>query len=185
MVYSGYRYHESHTHSWHEGWLDRPFACSFCDDQSHAAIFQNCTAVSDCTFRNLLKDSDWQQGLFLESLRVKRTLDDMKGNLERWASSESVLHVSVDMLRSSFNLTVACILRFIGYSESVSQHRFAVLDPSRVLSAHATHGRYAGSEAMKVHLRSQHPWSAMFAAITSQASHLLARQAAKHGCPTK
>lgn len=178
---SGYRYHSlPETMMYAEKWEQWDRFAPRIDADAHKAIFSYCGYT--CTYFELLRAAPEQEGVIIEMLMERHEIQNMVSNLQRWANNPQVLHVSLEHLRTDYNATVKCVLKFYGldYVEELPGQ----LQPTAMLrsASHVTSGRY-NNTALKSMLRRHKTWGAQFEEVQELSRLIFERQNRTFGCP--
>mmetsp|Transcript_116930 Transcript_116930/g.214995 ORF Transcript_116930/g.214995 Transcript_116930/m.214995 type:complete len:359 (+) Transcript_116930:60-1136(+) len=176
LVMSGYRYHSNMRSAepweYRVGWTPRT------DAEAHKAIFSICQ--NNCTYLHLLGAAPEERGVKIEMLMERQLMQNMVGNLQRWANNAQVLHLSMSHLTTDFNSTMKCILKFMDLGDESDQLFMELQQLDHPSSAHVTHGLYDNS-ALRTTVEhanwgAQQTYRALFKLINE-------RQKMMFGCP--
>lgn len=122
-----------------------------------------------------------EHGVVIEMLLERQEIQNMVGNLQRWANTPEVLHLSMEHLATDFNATVSCITRFAGFHNQGQLLREAqMLD--RHAGKHVTSGKYNNTGLRRI-LEGLEPWGAQVKKLREVAQRIYERQNYMFGCP--
>jgi len=136
LVVSGYRYHVNISSA--ERWEFRKGSAPRIDAEAHKAIFSICQ--NKCSYLQLLGAVPEEQGGKIEMLMERQMIKNMVGNLQRWANNAQVLHLSMEHLRTDFNSTMTCLLKFMGLDNGDDQLLMELQKSDHPSGSHVTHG---------------------------------------------
>lgn len=176
---SAYRYHSQKTTA--EPWEGGIATCQWCTEEENAMIFSSCE--HNCNYFDLLQQLNETQGIKIEALDSRQTIEQSIFNMWRWVNNGDVLHLSMEHLATDFDATMSCILQFLNMTVTENQlAKLQKLDVKRNPNKHVTRGNFDNSK-LKTYLESHKHWGPQFTAIQSVENQIWLRQKNLYGCP--
>jgi len=189
-ILSAYRYHSRHIKGGAGGlgvserWLAKNATCNACGQEDHQLLFEFCDG---CSYNSLLKSVNESTAVQLELLHSGKELMRMLQVFKKHMNDPNFLYVTMDHLRTDFDGTAKCMLKFMGRaSESSNQalwSRIKKLDISGARSSgHSTHYDFDNDKTQSF-LESHSLLGAAFAEIKATEARVFERQHKMYGCP--
>jgi len=189
-ILSAYRYHSRRLEGGPGGlgvseeWLAMNATCNACDREDHRLLFEFCDG---CGYNSLLNSVDKFTAVQLEVLHSAEELRKMIQVFKMHMNDPNFLYVSMDHLRTDFDSTFKCMLKFMGRASESSNaslwSRLKKLDISGARSSgHSTHSDFDNTEVQSF-LETHSLLGGIFAEIKATESRLFERQQKMYGCP--
>jgi len=145
------------------------------------------TCCHQCSYHALLSNSSEHDGILLEAVHSRETLDALRTKLDRWMNDANALTLSVDHFANDFNGTLSCMLKFLNFSGNEStvvgdMQKANIKSPSfEGDHGHAT--RHFNNSQLEALLQNHAVWGPQLALMRSVQKEIDERQWQQYGCP--